>query len=45
MAYVYFTPRSDEKDVSGWPVEVIGDGFIRLSFWKENEEGAATYRD
>jgi hypothetical protein len=44
MPYIVFGPRSGEKDASGWPVEVIGDGFIRLYFWQEKEEGAAAYR-
>lgn len=46
MAKVLFVPKGQELDISGWPMEMLGDGFIDLKFCESNSlDDSAIYRD
>lgn len=46
MGFVTFVPETAERDPHGWPLKLIGDGFIHIELWNSDRQAnEATYRD
>jgi hypothetical protein len=46
MSFVTFQAETDERDDRGWPMKLIGDGFIHIDLWHSDYRAdEATYRD